>query len=81
MLDARTPATVIADRSRAGSHLAGAGDDALTFSKLLSATMIASRQTGGIRIGMRQLVAVVGKVSKTLVWDRESAIGGRGKQT
>ncbi|MBM7369562.1 transposase [Gordonia hydrophobica] len=53
----------------------------LTFSKLLSAMMIPSRQAGDILAGMWELIAGVGKVSKTLVWDRESAIGGRGKLT
>jgi len=53
----------------------------LTFSKFLSAVMIPSRQAGDILAGMWALIAAVGKVSKTLVWDRESAIGGRGKLT
>lgn len=53
----------------------------LTFSKFLAAMMIPSRQAGDILAGMWELIAGVGKVSKTLVWDRESAIGGRGKLT
>jgi transposase len=53
----------------------------LTYSKLLSAVMIPSRQAGDILAGMWQLIAGVGKVSKTLLWDRESSIGGTGKVT
>lgn len=53
----------------------------LTFSKFLTAVMLPSRQGGDLTAGMWQLIAQVGKVSKTLVWDRESAIGGKGKVT
>ncbi len=53
----------------------------LTFSKVLSAMMIPSRQAGDILAGMWALISAIGKVSKTLVWDRESAIGGTGKVT
>lgn len=53
----------------------------LTFSKFLSAMMIPSRQAGDILAGMWALIGAVGRVSKTLVWDRESAIGGTGKVT
>lgn len=53
----------------------------LTFSKFLAAVMLPSRQGGDLTAGMWQLIAQVGKVSKTLVWDRESAIGGKGKVT
>ena len=53
----------------------------LTFSKFLSAVMLPSRQAGDLLAGMWQLIAGVGAVSKTLVWDRESAIGGKGKVT
>ncbi|SDG76372.1 hypothetical protein SAMN05216377_1156 [Pseudonocardia oroxyli] len=39
--------------------------------------MIPSRQAGDILAGrMWQLIAALGRVPKTLVWDRESAIGG-----
>ncbi|ALE85691.1 transposase [Pseudonocardia sp. HH130629-09] len=51
----------------------------LAFSRFLSATMIPSRQGGDILSGMWQLIAALGRVPKTLVWDRESAIGGTGK--
>jgi len=52
---------------------------ALGFSRFLSATMIPSRQAGDILAGMWQLISQVGRVTKTLVWDRESAIGGTGR--
>ena len=51
----------------------------LTFSKFLAAVMLPSRQGGDLTAGMWQLIAQVGAVSKTLVWDRESAIGGKGE--
>jgi len=51
----------------------------LTYSKTLSAVMIPSRQAGDILAGMWQLISGIGKVSKTLLWDRESAIGGTGR--
>ena len=53
----------------------------LTFSKFLAAVMLPSRQGGDLTAGMWQLIAQVGAVSKTLVWDREAAIGGKGKVT
>jgi len=51
----------------------------LAFSRFLSATMIPSRQGGDILSGMWQLISQLGRVPKTLVWDRESAIGGTGR--
>jgi len=51
----------------------------LGFSRHLSATMIPTRQAGDILAGMWQLIREIGRVTKTLVWDRESAIGGSGK--
>jgi transposase len=53
----------------------------LAFSRYLSAVMIPSRQAGDILAGMWQLISGIGKVTRTLVWDRESAIGGTGKVT
>jgi hypothetical protein len=50
----------------------------LAFSRFLTATMIPSRQAGDIPSGMWQLSGV-GRVTKTLVWDREAAIGGTGR--
>ena len=51
----------------------------LAFSRFLSATMIPSRQGGDILSGMWLLISQLGRVPKTLVWDRESAIGGTGR--
>ena len=53
----------------------------LAFSRFLSATMLPSRQGGDLLWGMWALISALGRVSKTLVWDRESAIGGTGKLT
>jgi len=53
----------------------------LTFSRFLSAVMLPSRQAGDLLAGMWQLIAGVGAVSKSLVWDREAAIGGKGVVT
>lgn len=53
----------------------------LTFSKFLSAVMVPSRQAGDLLAGMWQLICGIGAVPKTLVWDREAAIGGSGKVT
>jgi transposase len=51
----------------------------LGFSRFISATMIPTRQAGDILAGMWQLIREIGRVPKTLVWDRESAIGGSGR--
>jgi len=51
----------------------------LAFSRFLAATMIPTRQAGDILAGMWLLIHGVGRVTKTLVWDRESAIGGTGR--
>jgi transposase len=51
----------------------------LGFSRFMSAVMIPSRQAGDILSGMWQLIGGIGRVPKTLVWDRESAIGGSGR--
>lgn len=51
------------------------------YSRYTSAVMIPSRQGGDILAGMWQLIRGLGRVTKTLVWDRESAIGGGGKVT
>lgn len=53
----------------------------LGFSRFLSATMIPSRQGGDLLSGMWALISGIGRVPKTLVWDREAAIGGSGKVT
>jgi transposase len=53
----------------------------LAFSRFLSATMLPSRQGGDLLWGMWALISELGRVTRTLVWDRESAIGGSGKLT
>lgn len=53
----------------------------LTHSRFHSAVMLPSRQGGDLLAGMWQLISSLGKVTKTLVWDREAAIGGNGKVT
>ena len=51
----------------------------LTHSRHIYAVMLPSRLAGDLLSGMWQLIEAMGAVSKTLVWDRESAIGGRGR--
>jgi len=51
----------------------------LAYSRFLTATMIPSRQAGDLLSGMWSLIAGIGRVTKTLVWDREAAIGGTGR--
>jgi transposase len=53
----------------------------LGFSRFITATMIPSRQAGDILSGMWALISQLGRVPKTLLWDREAAIGGTGKVT
>ncbi|WP_043735553.1 IS21 family transposase [Nocardia asiatica] len=53
----------------------------LGFSRFTAAVMLPSRQSGDLLSGMWQLISQMGRVTKTLVWDRESAIGGTGKVT
>ncbi|GAA1829320.1 IS21-like element ISMbo1 family transposase [Pseudonocardia ailaonensis] len=50
----------------------------LAFSRFLSATMLPSRQGGDLLWGMWALISELGRVTRTLVWDRESAIGAAG---
>jgi transposase len=51
----------------------------LAYSRFLTATMVPSRQAGDLLAGMWLLINQIGRVTKTLVWDREAAIGGTGK--
>jgi hypothetical protein len=51
----------------------------LAFSRFMAALMIPSRQAGDILTGMWTLIQGVGRVTRTLLWDRESAIGGTGR--
>lgn len=53
----------------------------LGFSRFLMATMIPSRQGGDILSGMWALICQLGRVPRTLIWDREAAIGGTGQVT
>ncbi|GGW23714.1 transposase [Streptomyces alanosinicus] len=53
----------------------------LGFSRFLTAEMIPTRQGGDILAGMWSLISSIGRVTHTLVWDREAAIGGSGKVT
>lgn len=48
-------------------------------SRTISAVMIPSRQGGDIVAGMWTVLRGWGRVPKTLVWDREAAIGGTGR--
>jgi hypothetical protein len=54
---------------------------ALGFSRFVAAAMLPSRQAGDLLSGMWELISQMGRVTKTLVWDREAAIGGTGKVT
>jgi transposase len=51
----------------------------LGFSRFMDATMIPSRQAGDILSGMWTIIDRTGRVTRELVWDRESAIGGTGR--
>ena len=51
----------------------------LTYSRFHSAVMLPSRQGGDLLAGMWQVISAIGAVTKTLVWDREAAIGGTGR--
>jgi transposase len=51
----------------------------LAFSRFTTAAMIPSRQAGDILSGMWTLISGIGRVTKTLLWDREAAIGGTGR--
>ena len=53
----------------------------LTHSRFHSAVMLPSRQGGDLLAGMWQVIGALGAVTKTLVWDREAAIGGNGRVT
>ncbi|NLT57209.1 MAG: IS21 family transposase, partial [Actinomycetales bacterium] len=50
-------------------------------SRMTDAVMIPSRLGGDILSGMWQVLAGWGRCPRTLLWDRESAIGGSGKPT
>nr|WP_283810094.1 IS21 family transposase [Leifsonia sp. C5G2] len=52
-----------------------------TYSRFQSAMMLPSRQGGDLTAGMWSVIDAIGRAPKTLLWDRESAIGPRGKVT
>jgi transposase len=51
------------------------------YSRVTDAVMIPSRKAGDILAGMWEIIAGWGASPRTLVWDREAAIGGTGKLT
>jgi transposase len=51
------------------------------YSRVTGAVMIPSRRGGDILAGMWAILAAWGGCPRTLVWDREAAIGGAGKPT
>lgn len=51
----------------------------LGYSRVIDAVMLPSRQAGDLLSGMRELITRLGRVPRTVVWDREAAIAGRGK--
>lgn len=51
------------------------------FSRWIEAMMVPSRQGGDLTAGMWELLKRFGGCPKTLLWDREAAIGGSGKLT
>jgi len=51
------------------------------FSRVTDAMMIPSRKAGDILAGMWEATSGWGACPRTLVWDRESAIGGTGRLT
>lgn len=53
----------------------------LGYSRMTAAVMLPSRMGGDLLAGMWQLLEGWGKSPKALVWDREAAIGGRGRPT
>ena len=49
------------------------------YSRVTDAVMIPSRKAGDILAGMWEIIGGWGRCPRTLVWDREAAIGGAGK--
>jgi len=49
------------------------------YSRLTGAVAVPSRKAGDILAGVWQIVAGWGRCPRTLVWDREAAIGGTGR--
>lgn len=53
----------------------------LSYSRVFKALMIPTRQGPDLTAGTWQLFNDVGAMPETMIWDRESAIGGKGKVT
>jgi len=53
----------------------------MPFSRMAGALMLPSRQGGDLTAGMWSIMSELGAVTHKMVWDRESAIGGKGKPT
>ncbi len=51
------------------------------FSRVTDAVMLPTRQGGDILAGMWQVLSGWGRCPRTLLWDREAAIGGTGRPT
>jgi transposase len=51
------------------------------YSRMTDAVMIPSRKAGDILAGMWEIIGGWGRCPRTLVWDREAAIGGSGRLT
>ncbi len=51
------------------------------YSRVTDAVMIPSRKAGDILAGMWEIIGGWGRCPRRLVWDREAAIGGRGRLT
>jgi hypothetical protein len=51
------------------------------YSRVTGAVMLPSRRGGDILAGMWAILSAWGGSPRTLVWDREAAIGGTGKPT
>ena len=49
------------------------------YSRVTDAVMIPSRKAGDILAGMWEIIGGWGRCPRTLVWDREAAIGGTGR--
>lgn len=51
------------------------------YSRMTDAVMIPSRQAGDILAGMWEIIGGWGRCPRSLLWDREAAIGGTGRLT
>ena len=51
------------------------------YSRVTDAVMIPSRKAGDILAGMWEIIDGWGRCPRNLLWDREAAIGGRGRPT